>query len=275
MMSKYAAALLPLAAGALGAANSANASFQIDQPAFNNIVTTDSKIELLVENSTYPFAHEAPVYIPSTGDLFLVGNYQTPNGGAPIEVSRVFKSNNTGKYVREIIHPDVPMANGGINYKDGILFCAQGTFERKSALIWMNITAPYDTRVLLDNFKGRRFNSLNDLVIHSDGSIWFTDPTYGYDQEFTPEPELPNQVYRFDPGTGDVRVVADGIGQPNGIALSPDESIVYVTDTDASYSRTRPATMYDFLLPSFFPFFRLSITTSWMLIWCAPVTHTT
>ncbi|KAL4876865.1 hypothetical protein BJY04DRAFT_199366 [Aspergillus karnatakaensis] len=136
------------------------------------------------------------------------------------------------------------MANGAINYHNGILFCAQGTMERKSALIWMNITAPYETKVLLDNFKGRRFNSLNDLDIHSDGSIWFTDPTYGYEQDFTPEPELPTQVYRFDPATGDVRVVADGIGQPNGIAFSPDESILYVSDTDASYGSTRPATIY-------------------------------
>ncbi|KAL3478145.1 hypothetical protein BJX99DRAFT_108462 [Aspergillus californicus] len=242
-MLKYAAAILSLTAGALGA-GPVNASFQPAQPGFSDIVTATSKIELVVKNATYPFAHEAPVYIPSTGDLFLVGNYQTPTGGAPIEVSRVYKNNSTGKYVREHIHPDVPMANGGINYKDGILFCAQGTFERKSALIWMNITAPYETTVLLDNFKGRRFNSLNDLFSHSDGSIWFTDPTYGYDQGFTPEPDLPTQVYRFDPATGDVRVVADEIGQPNGIAISPDESIVYITDTSASYSSRKPATIY-------------------------------
>ncbi|KAL4936703.1 hypothetical protein BDV06DRAFT_88766 [Aspergillus oleicola] len=257
---KYTAALLPLAAGAIAASSGVaprpNATFQPFQPGFNEIITATSKIELLHENTSYPFAHEAPVYIPSTSDLFLVGNYQTPKGGAPIQISRMFRKNatNTGNrgkntWSREVITPDVPMANGGINYRDGILFCAQGTFSQKSALIWMNISAPYNTKTLLDNFHGRRFNSLNDLFIHSDGSIWFTDPTYGYDQGFRPEPELPNQVYRFDPDSGDVRVVADGIGQPNGIALSPDEKIVYVTDTDASRgngdaSRRRAATIY-------------------------------
>lgn len=244
MALRYTAAFVPLALGALAA----NASFQTNQPAFTNIISQHPKIDLIVENATYPFAHEAPVYIPSTGDLFLAGNYQTESGGQPIQVSKI-RHNGDGTYTRELITPDIPMANGGINYKDGILFCAQGTVQRPSALIWMNTTAPYKTTTLLDNFHGRRFNSLNDVVIHSDGSIWFTDPTYGYDQGFAPKPELPNQVYRFDPDSGDVRAVADGIGQPNGIALSPDQSIVYVTDTDAQWgngdtSLARAATMY-------------------------------
>ncbi|KAL4863407.1 hypothetical protein BDV12DRAFT_202131 [Aspergillus spectabilis] len=169
-MFKYAAGLLPLATGVLGAGTPRTPASKSISP-HSTTSSPPTKIELLVENSTYSFAHEAPVYIPSTGDLFVVGNYQTPNGGAPIEVSRVFKNNSTGKYVRELIHPDVPMANGAISYQDGILFCAQGTLERKSALIWMNITAPYDTRALLDNFKSRRFNSLNDLFIHSNHAL--------------------------------------------------------------------------------------------------------
>ncbi|KAL4802485.1 hypothetical protein BDV18DRAFT_62132 [Aspergillus unguis] len=246
MIATYAAALLPLALGTLGAGSKAlNTSFETIQPSFKDIITTNSKIELMAENKTYPIAHEAPVYIPSTGELFVVGNWQTPTGGKPIEVSRIVPRKN-GTYVREHIHPDIPNANGAINYKGGILYCAQGTIERKSALIWMNTTAPYETKVILDNYYGKRFNSLNDLDIASDGAIWFTDPTYGYDQGFTPEPEMPNQVYRYDPETGDVRVVADGIGQPNGIAFSPDQKILYVSDTSASYGDRKPATVYAF-----------------------------
>ncbi|MTV80982.1 SMP-30/gluconolactonase/LRE family protein, partial [Streptococcus pneumoniae] len=75
-------------------------------------------------------------------------------------------------------------------------------------------------------------NSVNDLVTHRDGSIWFTDPTYGYEQDFRHKPQLPCQVYRFDPETGDIRVVADGFGRPNGLCFSPDEQTMYITDTD-------------------------------------------
>lgn len=96
----------------------------------------------------------------------------------------------------------------------------------------MNPRPPFETRTLIDNFQGRRFNSLNDVVVHTDGSIWFTDPIYGFEQGFRPEPQLRSQVYRFDPVLGDVRAVADGFGRPNGICFSPDEQTLYITDTD-------------------------------------------
>lgn len=74
---------------------------------------------------------------------------------------------------------------------------------------------------------------MNDVVVAKDGSIWFTDPCYGYEQEFRRKPKLPNQVYRFSPQDGHIRVVADGFGRPNGICFNPDETVVYITDTDA------------------------------------------
>ncbi|MDX7952677.1 SMP-30/gluconolactonase/LRE family protein [Lichenihabitans sp. Uapishka_5] len=88
--------------------------------------------------------------------------------------------------------------------------------------------------VLADRFNGKRLNSPNDLVVARDGAIWFTDPTYGLVQ---PEegrqaaPELPGRyVFRLDPGGG-LAVVADGFAQPNGLAFSPDERVLYVSDT--------------------------------------------
>jgi gluconolactonase len=85
--------------------------------------------------------------------------------------------------------------------------------------------------VLLDSFDGHRLNSPNDVVVKSDGSIWFTDPTFGivgYYQGEKAEAELPERIYRLDPKTGQATVVAEGIDGPNGLAFSPDETKLYV-----------------------------------------------
>ena len=98
--------------------------------------------------------------------------------------------------------------------------------------------------VLADQFQGKPLNSPNDVVVKSDGSIWFTDPVYGivnnYNGSVAPQ-ELPMNVYRLDTG-GNLTVVADGINVPDGLAFSPDESILYIIE-DAS---TPPAILaYD------------------------------
>lgn len=84
--------------------------------------------------------------------------------------------------------------------------------------------------VLAEKFDGKRFNSPNDAVVKSDGSIWFTDPTYG-----TPKGEAKEidgrYVYRLDPETKQVTKVADGFDQPNGLAFSPDEKRLYIADS--------------------------------------------
>ena len=93
--------------------------------------------------------------------------------------------------------------------------------------------------VLADRFDGKRFNSPNDLVVRSDGSIWFTDPTYGIDSNYEgiqAESEIgASNVYRIDPTTRAVTIVADDFIKPNGIAFSPDERRLYVADTGASH----------------------------------------
>lgn len=88
---------------------------------------------------------------------------------------------------------------------------------------------------LVDRFEGKRLNSPNDLVVKSDGTIWFTDPPYGIlsDREGTQrESEIgANNVYRLDPDSGDISIASDQFDKPNGLAFSPDESILYVADT--------------------------------------------
>jgi gluconolactonase len=84
---------------------------------------------------------------------------------------------------------------------------------------------------LADSFEGKKLNSPNDVVCKSDGSIWFTDPSFGilgWYEGAKAEAELPTNVYRWD---GALTVVADGINQPNGLAFSPDESILYVVES--------------------------------------------
>ena len=86
--------------------------------------------------------------------------------------------------------------------------------------------------VLADSFQGKRLNSPNDVVVKSDGSVWFTDPHFGiggfYEGEKA-QAELPFNVYRVD-ADGTISVAAEGINQPNGLAFSPDESILYIVE---------------------------------------------
>jgi gluconolactonase len=92
--------------------------------------------------------------------------------------------------------------------------------------------------VLAESFDGKRFNSPNDVVVRSDGSVWFTDPTYGIMSDYEghrAEPELPCQVYRLD-ANGSLAVVADDFVKPNGLAFSPDESLLYVSDTGVTHA---------------------------------------
>lgn len=92
--------------------------------------------------------------------------------------------------------------------------------------------------VIADSFDGRPLNSPNDVVVAKDGAIWFSDPHYGImtDYEgFKSPQELPCQVYRVDP-SGTVEAVITDMACPNGLAFSPDESLLYVADTGRMFS---------------------------------------
>lgn len=93
--------------------------------------------------------------------------------------------------------------------------------------------------VLASQFEGKRFNSPNDVIVKSDGSVWFTDPSYGIDSDYEGE-AAPSEigarnVYRVGADGGPVECVASGFVQPNGLAFSPDERLLYVADTGATH----------------------------------------
>jgi len=98
--------------------------------------------------------------------------------------------------------------------------------------------------VLAAHVDGKRFNSPNDVVVKSDGSVWFTDPSYGIDSDYEGDAAVSEigaqRVYRVDPDSGKVSVVASDFVQPNGLAFSPDESLLYIVDTGVTHQVDGP-----------------------------------
>lgn len=98
--------------------------------------------------------------------------------------------------------------------------------------------------VIADKYNGKRLNSPNDVVVKSDGSIWFTDPSYGIMSDYEGQKSDPEQdgchVYRVDGQTGAVTIAANDFVKPNGLAFSPDEKILYIADSGRSHDENGP-----------------------------------
>ncbi len=133
---------------------------------------------------------------------------------------------------------DVEFTNGHVREADGaLLHCSHGL----RAIVRTRFDAagqPLADEVVVNRYQGRRLNSPNDVVVKRDGTVWFTDPPYGIasDREGHAAPsELAScYVFRFDPATGALRIASDFVEEPNGLAFSPDESVLYVSDTSAA-----------------------------------------
>lgn len=108
--------------------------------------------------------------------------------------------------------------------------------------------------VLADQFEGGRLNSPNDVVVKSDGSVWFTDPTYGimsdYEGYASPPEQATRNVYCLEPD-GTLRAVITDFGQPNGLAFSPHETRLYVADSAASHDPDHPRHIRQFSVDAF------------------------
>lgn len=138
-----------------------------------------------------------------------------------------------------VYRPDSNYSNGNTRDRQGrLVTCEHGGRRVTRTEIDGSIT------VIADSFEGKRLNSPNDVVVHSNGSIWFSDPTYGILSDYeghkaTPEQDSHN-VYRVDPATGAVEAVVRDFIQPNGLAFSPDESLLYVADSGGSREEDAP-----------------------------------
>jgi gluconolactonase len=172
-------------------------------------------------------AHEGPVYVTEEDALYFT---TVPRDGV-VAIKRL----NLRDGIVDVIRADANGANGMTFDPSGaLLVCEQGSFEQRAAITRIDL-ATHSVSTVVDDWRGLALNSPNDVVVRgSDGTIWFTDPSYGRLQGFRPEPESGDHVYRYDPATGRLDVVADGLDKPNGLAFSPDEAILYVGDSGAN-----------------------------------------
>ncbi|KAM7211417.1 Gluconolactonase [Rhypophila decipiens] len=240
--------------------------FHVYDDEFLTILGTNPTFTILAQTPKDPIFHEAVVWYKAKDEVFFVQNAGNPDAGTGLNKSAaVYKVSlkeadavkNTRNAVGEVtvtrvVHaPEIPNPNGATQYKSQILFAAEGQGPNIApGLFIMNPIEPYNVTVLLNNFFGRQFNSLNDITIHPKNlDIYFTDPTYGESNNFRPAPGLINQVYRFNDRTGLVSVAADGFVMPNGIAFSLDGKYAYVTDTGIwrhGLELSNPSSIYRF-----------------------------
>lgn len=146
------------------------------------------------------------------------------------------------------------MCDGSVNvFRDHSDFANGNTVDLNGRLV----TCQHGTRsltrtehngsvtTLADRFKGHRLNSPNDVVVKSDGSIWFTDPTYGILSNYEGYKAVPeqknNNVFRLDPETGNLTSVTSEFCQPNGLAFSYDEKLLYIAESGCSHDASIPA----------------------------------
>jgi gluconolactonase len=185
-----------------------------------------SSLVLGVEKIADIDAHEGPVYVEDEHALYFT---TLPQPGPEVAIKRLDLTTLEVSLVRE----DANGANGMTLAPDGrLLVCEQGTRTEQARISALDpFTGAAET--VVDELRGLPLNSPNDIVVSGDGSIWFTDPSYGFLQGFRPEPAHGDYVYRFD---GDrLTVVEDSLDKPNGLAFSPDESILYVGDSGANH----------------------------------------
>lgn len=199
------------------------------RPAFNALTIGHAKLEKLWTGCRWA---EGPAYFPA--GRYLVWS-DIPN-------DRMLRLDETDGSVSVFRQP-ARNSNGNTTDRQGRLVTCEHLARRVTR-------TEHDgtLTVVADRFGGKRLNSPNDVVVKSDDSLWFTDPTYGidgdYEGEKAPSDIGASQVYRVDPATGDVTAVVIDRVQPNGLAFSPDEQTLYVADTGASHHPGLPVTIH-------------------------------
>src|SRR5919199_3909454 len=209
-------------------------AFIAHSPDFADVVGTAPRLTKVVEVD----AHEGPVYVAEEDALYFT-TLPSPTdvpvpGSRTVAIKRLALDGDsfplTPEHVSTIREP-ANMANGMALDRHGrLVVCEQGTRSEPGRISRLDPRTGVQESVV-DQWAGARFNSPNDVVCKSDDTLWFTDPSYGYLQGFKDAPQLGEYVYRYDPRTNHLNVVADAFDKPNGLAFSPDERVLYVGDS--------------------------------------------
>ena len=198
-------------------------AYETLDPRFARYVMGNATLERLAEGFRWT---EGPVWF---GDLDLLVFSDVPG-------NRVLRWSESGGV--SVLQQPSHFANGHARDREGrLITCSHG----KRALLRTEHDGQVTT--LADSFEGKRLNSPNDVTVKSDGSIWFSDPTYGITGDYQGEraaQELPCNVYRLEPRSGALSVVAGDFQQPNGVGFSPDEATLYIAETGAPAGEPRP-----------------------------------
>lgn len=192
-------------------------------PRFDRLVIGHAKLDQLFTGCRWA---EGPVYVPAQKALIW----------SDIPNDRLLRYDEPSGTVAEFERP--------CGYHNGHTLDRQGRVVacRHLTRDVARLDADGVWRPLVAGFAGKRLNAPNDVVVRSDGTVWFTDPTYGIDSHYEGERATTEigacNVYRLDPATGAVTAVVTDMTRPNGLAFSPDETKLYVADTGISHDRS-------------------------------------
>ena len=196
---------------------------EIVAPRFAHYVLANAELEVLADGFRWI---EGPLWIGDAGCLLF----------------QDLPRNRTMRWIEDVgvsvFRAPSHYANGQARDRTGRL--VQCT-HRSRAILRLEPDGTVTT--LLDQYQGKRLNAPNDIVVKSDGSIWFTDPLYGISNDYEggrQRSERPPAVFRIDGETGEATIVADDFDGPNGLAFSPDERRLYIAETgDQSHDQPR------------------------------------
>ena len=205
------------------------AVYDVFDDRFVDVITASGELEHLADGCAWA---EGPVFVAAEAALYW----------SDVRNDRFMRFDESTGDVTEVERP-ANFCNGHTLDRDGVIVaCEHGT--RSVVRWWPDDGSGSRRETIADSFEGKRLNSPNDVVVASDGAVWFTDPTYGIDSDaegYAAESEIgSSNVYRVHPATGEVTAQITDMIRPNGLAFSPDETRLFVSDTGVSHVEDGP-----------------------------------